>query len=261
MLNFLNKENSILKNDIDINTFFYFQDKDEQEYKQFITQAQASREWMNNEYIKYIYNCQPVVASNQIGWFILQSHEIEVEWNGGPRPEDLKIFKNNQDPYSDTTASHFGSGILSIAFPLLFKTSPGWGLLVGGPSNLFIDGIYPLEGLVETNWSPYPFTMNYKITRRNHRIKIPKYHPICRILPIPLNLNEHINLKYQNINSDKELNDHFIQWSSQRRKINEDRKNLGINTRMNHYKDGINIYGCPFTGMHKMIYKFKNIIG
>ena len=32
------------------------------------------------------------------------------------------------------------------------------------------DGIYPLTGVIETDWSPYTFTMNWRFTRRNHRV-------------------------------------------------------------------------------------------
>ena len=256
----LNEENSILNNELNIDAYYYYEEGDEKKYQEFITTAPPSRDWMNENHVKYIYQCQPVVSSNQTGWFILQTHDVEVEWNGGKSPQDIKIFQDNSNQFAATVASHFGSGIISIAFPVLFKTPPGWGLIAGGPSNIFIDGLFPLEGIVETNWSPYPFTMNYKITRPNHKIKIPKYHPICRIVPIPLNLNEKTTLKYQNIKLNKDLNDNFKEWSSIRRKLNEDRKTSNVDLRMGHYRNGMNIKGCPVLGVHKMLYKFKNII-
>jgi hypothetical protein len=60
---------------------------------------------------------------------------------------------------------HFGHGVLTWPVPCLFRTDPGWNLLVRGPSNLFKDGIVPLDGLVETDWTPATFTMNWRFTR------------------------------------------------------------------------------------------------
>ncbi len=37
---------------------------------------------------------------------------------------------------------------------------------VGGPPNHIKDGIQPLTGLVETDWLPFPFTMNWMFTRK-----------------------------------------------------------------------------------------------
>jgi len=34
-----------------------------------------------------------------------------------------------------------------------------------GPPNWPKDGVYPLSGLVETDWLPFPFTMNWQMTR------------------------------------------------------------------------------------------------
>jgi hypothetical protein len=45
------------------------------------------------------------------------------------------------------------------------------------------DGIGPLEGLVETDWSVATFTMNWKFTRANTPVTFDVDEPVCMILP------------------------------------------------------------------------------
>lgn len=56
-------------------------------------------------------------------------------------------------------------GIVTFHTGHLFRTPPGWGVWVTGPPNWPKDGIAPLTGLVETDWLPFPFTMNWQMTR------------------------------------------------------------------------------------------------
>ena len=56
--------------------------------------------------------------------------------------------------------SHFGSGVLTFHAGYLFRTPPGWAVWARGAPNTVKDGIVPLDGLVETDWLPFTFTMN-----------------------------------------------------------------------------------------------------
>jgi hypothetical protein len=57
--------------------------------------------------------------------------------------------------------SQFGSGIVTFSPPWLFRTPPGWDLYVKGPSNRWKVNCVPLEGIVETWWLNYTFTLNW----------------------------------------------------------------------------------------------------
>lgn len=251
----LNEENSVIKDDLDINGWFlYKSEADKEYYKDFIIRAKSSREWMDQPPTKFIYNCIPIVCANSFGWWILNSQDIEVEWDGGVYADAVTIKDHTEGRNYNLVSSHFGSGILTFNIPMLFQTPAGWGLWVGGASNTFIDGIFALEGLVETNWAPFTFTMNYKITRPNHVIKIPKYYPICRIVPFQLNLNDKFNFKL--LNDNPQLHTKQVEWHDARKKnLQEHKENNPV--RMHHYRDGIDVKGCPFTGMHKLFYKYK----
>ena len=65
--------------------------------------------------------------------------------------------------------SHFGHGVLTLHTGYLFRTSPGWALWVRGAPNSAKRNLVPLDGLVETDWLEFPFTMNWRFTRAGQR--------------------------------------------------------------------------------------------
>lgn len=254
----LDESNSYIKEDINIDGWFlYSTEKHKEYYQKFVVPAKSQRDWMDDPAIKKnIYHCTPVVSANTLGWWILNSQDLEVEWDGGWEIDSTIIKDYTEEETYNLVRPHFGSGLLTFSIPILFQTPPGWGLWVGGPSNIFIDGLHPLEGIVETNWSPFTFTMNYKITRKNHVIEIPKYHPICRIVPIPLNLNEKTKLNFKFLKDNEELHKRQVEWHDARTENLKEYSETLENKRMFHYRDGVDVKGCPFKGFHKMFYKY-----
>ena len=67
-------------------------------------------------------------------------------------------------------SQNFGHGVLTWHLNYLFRTSPGYNLYARGPANWPKDGIVPLEGIIETDWSVATFTMNWKVTVKNQPI-------------------------------------------------------------------------------------------
>ena len=82
-------------------------------------------------------------------------------WNGGGGLADLEI--DCIHPYQ--AVSNFMNGILTFDVAYIFRTPPGYHLLVSGPINTFKDGVAPMTAVVETDWLPYTFTFNYQFTR------------------------------------------------------------------------------------------------
>ena len=76
--------------------------------------------------------------------------------------------------------SHFGNGTITFSFPYLFRTPPGWSMLTMGSPNHVKDGIQALAGVVETDWLPFPFTMNWLFTRPG-KVRFEKGEPFCFI--------------------------------------------------------------------------------
>jgi hypothetical protein len=131
---------------------------------------------------QFARRCLPLLLANQSGWFVLNEHEVRVTWTGAADHSAVKV--ELADPRArNGPVSHFGSGIVTWNLPYLFRTPPGWNLLVRGPPNWPKDGIHPLEGLVETDWSVATFTVNWMLTRPNVPVTFTVGEPLCMLVP------------------------------------------------------------------------------
>src|SRR5262245_59488229 len=61
--------------------------------------------------------------------------------------------------------SHFGNGVLTFPVGYLFRTDPGVAVWARGIPNYAKDGIVALDGVIETDWLCFTFTMNWQCTR------------------------------------------------------------------------------------------------
>src|SRR5262249_56073117 len=80
--------------------------------------------------------------------------------------------------------SPFGHRLLTFHVPCLFQTDAGVDLFVTGPLNRPKDAIAPLTGIIETDWAPYTFTMNWLFTREHWTVHFQKGEPFCLIFPV-----------------------------------------------------------------------------
>jgi hypothetical protein len=104
-----------------------------------------------------------MVIANQWGWQILCPTEVTVTWDGTPDPSGVIVEVAPQ--YGPAIKSQFGSGIVTFSPPWLFRTPSGWDLYLKGPSNRWKDNCVPLEGVIETWWLNYTFTINWKLVQ------------------------------------------------------------------------------------------------
>ena len=123
-----------------------------------VVPAPAERVWIDDGTKGWANRCLPLRIANQGGWMVINNVDIEVVWNGQTSLNALKI--SEAEGSAEVAASMFGYGILTFMIPYLFRTPPGFNLMARGPANLPRDGASPLEGITETDWLPYIFTMN-----------------------------------------------------------------------------------------------------
>jgi Family of unknown function (DUF6065) len=145
--------------------------------------AAHERAWMSDEMERRPYRCLPLSIANSSGWMLLNEQPFAATWNGGRSVGSTKlVFAGRRDGgYHATTV--FGHGIVTWLVPFLFRTPPGYNLLVRGPANMPKDGASPLEGIVETDWAVATFTMNWQLTRANTPVVFGKDEPVCMIVP------------------------------------------------------------------------------
>jgi hypothetical protein len=134
--------------------------------------------------------CTPLGVANQLGWTIRNPHAWWAVWTGGPAPADVTVSSEGRD-----AASHFGCGIVTVSLPYYIETSPGVGVLVKAVPNWPIDGLWPLEGLIETDWFEGSFTLNFRLTRPNAAVYLAAGAPLAQLLPYPLHWLETIGLE------------------------------------------------------------------
>ena len=127
-----------------------------------IRPAPSSRAWLDKLPDAYGYRCLPLNLGSSHGWEILCPVGCVVMWNGQEGLDSIVVRPDKDIGWSP--ASHFGSGILTFHTRYLFRTEPGYNLYVTGPTNNRKHGIVPLAAVVETDWSPYTFTMNWMLT-------------------------------------------------------------------------------------------------
>lgn len=207
--------------------------------------APVDRAWMDASHQRAPYRCLPLVIANQAGWWLRSPATFTAYWDGGlakenvqldfaPPPETTNLF----DLFAPITvsadmpspvvvgdariSSHFGNGIITFSIPYLFRTPRGINLWVKGPTNYFKDGVSPLEGVVETDWLPATFTMNWKLTRPHHAVRFERGEPICMIVPVPRGLAEQLEPVYVPLDDNAELASEYREWERSRDAFNKD---------------------------------------
>lgn len=188
-----------------------------------IIASPSTRPWMDDTSQKFAYRCLPLLIANQSGWLILNSHMVKAVWTGEADVSSLSLeYPNGKGRYMGV--SHFGHGIITWSLPYLFRTPPGYNLLVRGPSNAPKDGVAPLEGVVETDWATTTFTMNWKMTRSHHPITFEEGEPICMIVPQRRGELESFHPEIRHIQTDTNTNTSYKHWAHNREQFLEELK-------------------------------------
>lgn len=153
-----------------------------------IAPGERKRDWMDNTGNKFAYRCLPLTIANQYGWDFLVPESFEATWNGNP---DINAITIKSDSNNLNVSSRFGTGILTFNLEVIVKTDKDTNLMITGPINAGKNFIFPMSGILETDWMPYTFTMNYKFIVPNQTVRFEKGEPFCRIFPVPKNIDSY----------------------------------------------------------------------
>jgi hypothetical protein len=143
--------------------------------------APARRQWMTAA-APHAYQCLPLVVANQWGWQVIGPTDVRVTWTGAPDPSGLVVEVDPQ--YAVAIKSQFGAGIVTFSPPWLFRTPPGWDLYAKGPSNRWKPNCVPLEGVIETWWLNYTFTLNWKLVEPG-TVTFARGESLGQLVPVP----------------------------------------------------------------------------
>ncbi len=179
-----------------------------------IRPAPVRRAWMDETTMRSAYRCLPLVIANSHGWELLVDRPFTATWNGGPGAEDLQVsFPDGGD--SLLPASHFGHGVLSFQVGYLFETEEQYNLWIMGPVNWPKDGAMPLCGVVEADWLPYTFSMNWLLTRPG-TVRFEAGDPFCHVFPVPRQLLAEVEPEIHRLDEVPEKNQAYTTWLTSR---------------------------------------------
>jgi hypothetical protein len=170
------------------------------------------RDWMDRTNNRFSYKCLPLLIANMHGWGVYAQNRIVVNWNGGLQTADINLKEDGQG----TAQSLFGYGIVTLQIMHLITTPPGYNLYVTGMPNHIKKNITALTGVIETDWSPYTFTMNWQITEPNYDIVFEPGEPICWFFPVQRTLFDDFNYEHRNLAENPTLQENFYLFQTNR---------------------------------------------
>jgi hypothetical protein len=149
-----------------------------------IRPASPRRDWMDETPDAFAYRCLPLNIANAHGWEIGAAINCAARWDGGIGVDAVEVWTEPGAPTHRGPVSLFGQGVLTFHVEGIMRTPPGWNLWVGGPPNSAKDGIAPLSGVIETDWSPFTFTMNWRFTRAGEWVTFDRGEAIAFFFPV-----------------------------------------------------------------------------
>ena len=186
-----------------------------------IVPGRPERAWMEQFEARHPYRCLPLTMANTTGWDILCPVGFTAEWNGGLQTSDITLKPDHPHPdFHELVKSHFSSGVITFHTGYLFRTPPDWSMWCMGPPNHIKDGIQPLAGLVETDWLPFPFTMNWRFTRPG-KVRFERSESFCFITLTQDKAMESFDVVQRSLDSDPEMRDQYDAWVNRRAEFYE----------------------------------------
>ncbi len=226
-----------------------------------IRPAPATRAWMDATPESFARRCLPLNIANAHGWEILSPCGFEAVWNGEPEPEGATVWLDEGCDPRQAPVSLFGQGVITFHMEAIFRTPPGWNLWAGGSPNRQKDGIAPLTGVIETDWSPYTFTMNWRFTRKGQRVRFEAGEPIGFFFPVQRAALEGFQPEFQSLEGDPELKRRFLDWSASRdafhQAVRDNPPKAPADRWQKHYYRGVDSAGEALIDDHRVKLRLK----
>jgi hypothetical protein len=180
-----------------------------------LVSALAGREWMEADG-RNAFRCLPLTIGNAYGWQLLLPVDVTASWNGGASTNDVSVLCSR--PHQ--AVSNFANGILTFHTGYIFRTPKQFHIMVMGPTNTFKDGVSAMTAVVESDWLPYSFTMNYKFTRAC-TVNWKAGDPFAQIFLVPDGVQERVQPTIQALESNPQLVGDRAAWRQRRVELRE----------------------------------------
>jgi len=183
-----------------------------------IRPAPATRSWMDQLPEAFAYRCLPLNIANAHGWEVGSPCGFTARWDGGGEKDAITI--NHQEGEGELPLSHFGFGVLTFHVPILFRSPPGTNMMVTGPLNQPKHGIAALSGIIESDWAPYGFTMNWKFTAPGVEVSWKRGEAFLFFFLLQRGMIEAVEPEILPLESNPELAETYRLWRTGRLEFN-----------------------------------------
>ena len=184
------------------------------DHAQPLVPAPPHRDWMDEGTARHAYRCLPLAIANTYGWQLLLPVDVTAEWTGGLDISDVIVTC----AHPHQAVSNFANGILTFDVSYIFRTPLDFHLLVTGPSNAFKDGVAPMTAVVESDWVPYTFTMNYRFTRPG-RVHWRAGEPYAQICLVRSGIQEGVQPVIRRLEEDPKFAANHAAWRERRTRM------------------------------------------
>jgi hypothetical protein len=209
----------------------------------------------------FAYRCLPLNIANAHGWEVLNPGGFQAVWDGGSETSAVKIELDPGVDARHAPVSLFGQGVLTFHVEAIFRTPPGWNLWVGGSPNRMKDAIAPLTGVVETDWSPFTFTMNWRFTRPDTPVRFEATEPFCFLFPLQRAAVEAFEPTFAPLDADPDTAARFQAWSAARddfhARMQRDPPKAPADRWQKHYYQGVDVSGEALVSDHRSKLRLK----
>lgn len=183
-----------------------------------VVPARSDRPWMDGTPDRFAYRCTPLSIANASGWEILCPAAFTARWEGDVGFSGVSIqWDEVAAPYF--AVSHFGAGVLTFHTGYLLRTPPGWAVWVRGAPNSAKGRLVPLDGLVETDWLPLPFTMNWRFIEPGE-VRFEEGEPFCFVTLFPHGQIDAVQPRFSRLEDQPDLKQHYDEWTASRLAFN-----------------------------------------
>ncbi len=220
-----------------------------------IRPAPVSRDWMDAAPESFAYRCLPLNIANTHGWELLTPCGFSAEWDGRAEPSAVTIRPDADAEPHRAPVSLFGQGIITFHVEAILRTPPGWNIWIGGSPNRAKDAIAPLTGIVETDWSPFTFTMNWRFTRAATAVRFEALEPFGFIFPVQRAALEEFTPAFAPLDADPATAERFQAWSEARDTFHADIRahppQAPADRWQKHYYRGVDVAGNALVADHR----------
>ena len=230
-------------------------------WKPLVRPAPATRAWMDATPESFAYRCLPLNIANAHGWEVLSPCAFDAIWNGEAGVDAITIRPEPDAEPERVPVSLFGQGVLTFHIEGIFRTPQGWNLWVGGSPNRAKDAISPLTGIVETDWSPFTFTINWRFTRPGQWIHFDALEPFCFLFPVQRAAIEAFAPKFEPLAADPATLERFQNWSKARDEFHQcmaaNAPQMPADRWQKHYYRGVDASGQSLVKDHRAKLRLK----